>query len=163
MTQYTPEPGGAKSASGGATSPAGAGYDVTGPGPETGRPLSSVGDIISDISENLSTLIRQEMELAKAELSESATRAGKGAGMLGGAGIAGHFVLLFCSIALWWWIGDGIGHGWSALIVAAIWAVVAAVLAAVGRSKLKEVKGMPKTTSTAKKIPDALKGNEETR
>lgn len=163
MTQFTPEPGRTEPAAGGPASPAGARHDVGGSGPETSRPLSSVGDIISDISENLSTLIRQEMELAKAELSDSATRAGKGAGMLGGAGIAGHFVLLFLSIGLWWWIGEGIGHGWSALIVAVLWAVVAAVLAAVGRSKLKEVKGMPKTASTAKKIPDALKGNEETR
>ncbi|HLS44641.1 MAG TPA: phage holin family protein [Ornithinicoccus sp.] len=131
--------------------------------PEVGRPLSSVGEIISDISENLSTLIRQETELAKAELRDTATRTGKGAGLLGGAGVAGHFVLLFLSIALWWAIGGAIGHSWAALIVAALWALVAAVLAATGRSKLKEVKGMPKTASTAKKIPDALKGNEETR
>ena len=131
--------------------------------PEVGRPLSSVGEIISDISENLSTLIRQETELAKAELRDTATRTGKGAGLLGGAGVAGHFVLLFLSIALWWAIGGAIGHSWAALIVAAVWALIAAVLAATGRSKLKEVKGMPKTASTAKKIPDALKGNEETR
>lgn len=131
--------------------------------PEEGRPLSSVGDLISDISQNLSTLVRQETELAKAELKESAARSGKGAGVLGGAGVAGHFVLLFLSIALWWLIGDGVGLGWSALIVAAIWAVVAAVLAAMGRSTLRQVKGMPQTTDTAKKIPDALKGNEETR
>src|SRR5688572_19563663 len=131
--------------------------------PEVGRPLSSVGEIISDISENLSTLIRQETELAKAELRDTATRTGKGAGLLGGASVAGHFVLLFLSIALWWAIGGAIGHSWAALIVAALWALVAAVLAATGRSKLKEVKGMPKTASTAKKIPDALKGNEETR
>lgn len=131
--------------------------------PEVGRPLSSVGEIIGDISENLSTLIRQETELAKAELRDTATRTGKGAGLLGGAGVAGHFVLLFLSIALWWAIGDAIGYGWSALIVAAVWAVIAAVLAVMGRSKLKEVKGMPRTADTAKKIPDALKGNEETR
>ncbi|WP_109472647.1 phage holin family protein [Ornithinimicrobium cavernae] len=131
--------------------------------PDQGRPLSSVGEIVSDISQNLSTLIRQETELAKAELRESTTRAGKGAGLLGGAGVAGHFVLLFLSLALWWWIGDGTGLGWSALIVALIWAVAAAVLAALGRSRLKEVRGMPRTTSTAKRIPDALKGKEETR
>ena len=48
----------------------------------------------------------------------AAKRAGKGAGMFGGAGVAGHFVLLFLSISLWWALGDGMGHGWSALIVA---------------------------------------------
>ena len=159
MTQVHPEPGGRPS--GAHAAPGfGTGSD---PDPDLGRPLSSVGEIISDISENLSTLVRQETELAKAELRDSATRAGKGAGLLGGAGVAGHFVLLFLSIALWWAIGGAIGHSWSALIVAAVWAVIAAALAAVGRSKLKEVKGLPKTTSTAKKIPDALKRHEETR
>lgn len=129
----------------------------------TGRPLSSLGDTIGQISADLSELIRQETELAKAELAASAKRGGKGAGLLGGAGVAGHFVLLFVSIALWWGLGDLIGLGWSALVVAAVWAVVAAVLAAMGRKQLKQVQGMPRTVETAKEIPDALKGNEDSR
>ena len=127
------------------------------------RSLSNVGDIFADISRDLSTLIRQETELAKAEVRDSATRAGAGAGMLGGAGVAGHFVLLFLSIALWWGLGSAIGRGWSAVVVAVIWAVIAAVLAAMGRKKLKQVKGIPQTTATAREIPDALKGNEDKR
>lgn len=120
----------------------------------------SLGELISDVTTDLSTLLRQELELAKAELAQSASRAGKGVGLLGGAGIAGHFVLLFASIALWWAIGAATGLGWAALIVAAIWAVVAAVLAATGRSALKSVRGIPRTADTVKKIPDALKGDE---
>lgn len=133
-------------------------------GPDTqARPLSSVGEIFADISRDFSLLIRQEMELAKAELRQSATKAGKGAGMLGAAGVAGHFVLLFLSIALWWGLGNEIGRGWSALVVAVLWAVVAAVLAAIGRKEMKQVKGVPQTTATAKEIPNALKGNEDNR
>jgi Putative Actinobacterial Holin-X, holin superfamily III len=128
-----------------------------------GRPLSSLGDTIGQISADLSELIRQETELAKAELAASAKRGGKGAGLLGGAGVAGHFVLLFLSIALWWGLGDLTGLGWSALVVAAIWAIVAAVLAATGRTQLKQIQGMPRTVETAKEIPDALKGNEDSR
>jgi hypothetical protein len=127
------------------------------------RSLSNVGELFADISRDLSTLIRQETELAKAEMRESAARAGKGAGLLGGAGVAGHFVLLFLSIALWWGLGNEIGRGWSALVVAAIWAVVAAVLATIGRREIKQVKGIPQTTQTAREIPDALKGNEDKR
>jgi len=123
----------------------------------------SIGELLSDITTDLSTLLRQEVELAKAELKQSATRAGKGAGMLGGAGVAGHFVLLFLSIMLWWGIGDATGHGWSALIVAAIWAVIAAVLAITGRKQLKTVQGAPRTTETVKRIPSAVAGKEETR
>ena len=127
------------------------------------RSLSNVGELFADISRDLSTLIRQETELAKAELRQSATRAGKGAGMLGGAGVAGHFVLLFLSVALWWGLGNATGRAWSALVVAAIWAVVAAVLAATGRRELKQVEGIPQTTQTAREIPEALKGNEDKR
>jgi hypothetical protein len=128
-----------------------------------GQPLDSVGALISDIAADLSTLIRQETELAKAELRQSATRTGKGAGMLGGAGLAGYFALLFLSIALWWLIGHWTGLGWSALIVAVIWGIVAAVLASTGRTELKRVRGMPRTVETAKQIPDAMKGNEDPR
>lgn len=132
---------------------------------DTGPPAQSMGDrslgeLITEVTGDLSTLMRQELELAKAELQQSASRAGKGAGMLGGAAAAGYFVLLFLSIALWWAIGAGTGLGWSAVIVAVIWAVIAAVLAAVGRNSLKTVGGIPKTADTVKKIPDALKGND---
>ena len=130
--------------------------------PQT-RSLSNVGELFADISRDLSTLIRQETELAKAELRQSATRAGKGAGMLGGAALAGHFVLLFLSITLWWGLGNAIGRAWSALVVAVVWAVIAAVLASIGRREIKQVNGIPQTKATAREIPDALKGNEDKR
>jgi hypothetical protein len=132
----------------------------TGPPPGQMADDRSLGELISEVTGDLSTLMRQELELAKAELQQSASRAGKGAGMLGGAAVAGYFVLLFASLALWWAIGAATGLGWSALIVAIIWGVIAAVLAVVGRTSLRSVRGIPKTTGTVKKIPDALKGNE---
>jgi hypothetical protein len=125
---------------------------------ESPRPL---GELIGEITEDLSTLMRQEIELAKAEAKESAAKAGKGAGMFGGAGVAGHFVLLFLSIALWWGLGDATGHAWSALIVAAIWAAIALVLALVGRKEFQSIRGMPRTAETVQKIPNAVKGHEE--
>jgi hypothetical protein len=125
--------------------------------------IDSVGALVADIGEDLSTLMQQEVALAKAELKASATKAGAGAGMLGGAGVAGHFTLLFLSIALWWALGDLMGLGWSAVVVALLWAVIAAVLAVIGRNRLKDVDGMPRTVETAKKVPNALKGNEDHR
>jgi hypothetical protein len=132
-------------------------------GEPPGRPLSDVGELVGRIGNDLSTLVRQEVELAKAEVRDSAKKAGKGAGMFGGAALAGYMVLLFGSVAVWWAIGTQLGLGWSALIVAAIWAVIGAVLAARGRQEIKQVKGIPRTTETARDIPDALKGNEEIR
>jgi hypothetical protein len=127
----------------------------------TGRDDRSVGELVGEVSRDLSTLIRQEVELAKAEATQSAKRAGKGAGMFGGAGVAGHMVLLFLSLALWWALGTVMGGGWSGLVVAGVWAVIAAVLAMRGRSELKSVEGLPQTADSVKKIPDALRGHEE--
>jgi hypothetical protein len=121
----------------------------------------SLGDLIGEITNDLSTLVRQEVELAKAEATQSAKRAGKGAGMFGGAGFAGYMVLLFLSIALWWALGDGMGHGWSALIVAALWAIAAVILALAGRKEFAAMRGLDRTTDSIKKIPNAVKGNEE--
>ena len=131
-------------------------------GPDTSGPDArpSLGELLSDVSEDFSTLVRQEVELAKAEIRQSAMRAGKGAGMFAGAGISGHMVLLFVSVAVWWGLGDSTGHGWSALIVAAIWLIIAGILALAGRSEIKSVSGLQQTTETVKKIPDAVKGNE---
>jgi hypothetical protein len=118
---------------------------------------SSLGDLLGEVTRDMSTLMRQEVELAKVELKQSATRAGKGAGMLAGAGVAGHFVLLFLSLALWWALGYVMGLGWSAVVVAVIWGIVAAVLAARGRKELKAIKGMPQTAETLQEIPPTLK------
>lgn len=129
--------------------------------PDT-APRASVGEILADVTRDLSTLMRQEVALAKAELTVSAKQAGKGAGMLSGAAVAGHFVLLFLSIALWWGLGDLFDNlVLSAIVVAILWGVVAAVLAMQGKNELAEVEGAPKTADTVKKIPNALKGHEE--
>ena len=127
--------------------------------PET-RP--SVGEIFSDVAADLSTLMRQEIELAKAEVRQSAVRAGRGAGMLAAAGVSGHLVLVFVSVAAWWGLGETTGHGWSALIVGATWLVVAAVLGVLGRREISAISGVPQTTQTVKQIPEAVKGNEGT-
>lgn len=120
---------------------------------------TSVGQLLSEISQDLSTLMRQEVELAKAEIKTEVAKAGKGAGMLGGAGFAGYMVILFLSFAAWWGLASVMAIGWAALIVAGIWAVIGAVLFVGGRGTLRRVKPKPeRTLDTAKQIPDALKG-----
>jgi hypothetical protein len=124
---------------------------------------TSLGDLLGEVSRDISTLMRQEVELAKAEVRQSAKRAGTGAGLLGGAGYAALMTVFFLSIALWWALGTLVGNGWSALIVAGVWAIVATILFVVGRSAMRQVKGMPQTIDTVKHIPDTLKKNEENR
>lgn len=118
---------------------------------------SSLGELLGEVTRDMSTLMRQEVELAKVELKQSATRAGKGSGMLAGAGVAGHFVLLFLSLALWWALGNVMGLGWSGVVVAIIWGIVAVALAAKGRKELNAIKGLPQTAATLQEIPPTLK------
>jgi hypothetical protein len=119
----------------------------------------SVGQLISEVSRDLSTLMRQELELAKAEVKTEVSKAGKGVGMLGGAGFAGYMVVLFASIALWWGLANVMDEGWAALIVAAVWAAIGVVLFVTGRGTLRTVNPKPeRTVETAKQVPDALKG-----
>ena len=135
--------------------------DVGTPMTETGRPDvegTSVGQLIGEVTRDLSTLMRQELELAKAEVKTEASKAGKGAGLLGAAGFAGYMLLLFLSIALWWALSHLVGHSWSALIVAILWGIVAAVTYSMGRKQLKQVNPKPeRTVETLQQVPGALK------
>lgn len=124
----------------------------------------SIGDMVGELLGDVSTLMRQEIALAKAEAKVEATRLGKGAGLLGGAGYAGHLLILFLSLALMFALGDALDHlGWGALIVGVLWAIVAAILFVVGRKELKKVEPMPETADSVKHIPDVMHTNKEHR
>lgn len=121
----------------------------------------SVGELLGEVTRDLSTLMRQEVELAKAEIKTEVAKAGKGAGMFGGAGFAGYMTLLFLSFGLWWGLANAMDEGLAAVIVAVIWAVIGAVLFVMGRSTFKKVNPTPeRTVQTVKQVPAALKGNE---
>jgi hypothetical protein len=65
----------------------------------------SLGDVVSEVTEKASLLVREEIELAKAEISEKVTKLGKGAGALAAAGVLAVFALIFFFHALsWFWI-----------------------------------------------------------
>ena len=124
---------------------------MTTPDPVTSTDQRSLGEVVSDLSTDLSTLMKQEVQLAKVELKEEVTKVGKGAGMLGGAGFAGWFVLLFLSLALTFLLDDWLPIEAAALITAGLWAVVAAVLAVIGRKELQEANPqLPQTRQTLK-------------
>jgi Putative Actinobacterial Holin-X, holin superfamily III len=120
---------------------------------------ASLGDLVSEVTKDLSALMRQELELARTEVKAEAAKTGRAIGMLVGAGLAGFMVLLFASYALWWGLANITDHSWAALIVMALWALIAAVLYSVGRQRLREVRPRPQqTVDTLKEVPDALRG-----
>jgi uncharacterized membrane protein YqjE len=102
---------------------------------------SSTGELLKRLSEQTTELIRKEIELAKAELSQKGKAAGAGAGLLGGAAVLGllaagtltAFIVLLLSQAMDPWV--------AALIVTVIYALVAGALALAGRERVRA--GMP--------------------
>jgi hypothetical protein len=120
----------------------------------------SVGQLIGEVTKDLSTLMRQELELAKAELKVEAKKAGQGAGMFGAAGFAGYMVALFLSLALMWALASAIPTGWAGLIVAVLWGVIGAIAFVMGRKKFQQVNPKPeRTVETLQQVPGALKPN----
>ena len=137
--------------------------DIGTPMTDEGRPAvegTSVGQLIGEVTKDLSTLMRQELDLAKAEMKVEAKKAGQGAGMFGAAGLAGLMTVIFLSIALWWALAHLVGHSWSALIVAILWGIVGAVAFMMGKKKFQQVNPKPeRTVETLQQVPGALKPN----
>jgi uncharacterized membrane protein YqjE len=111
----------------------------------------SLGEIVGDIATNMSTLVKQEIDLAKSEMKQEVSKVGKGAGIFGGAALAGLLTLFFVSFALAYLLDNWMPVELAALIVAVLWGVVAAVLVMVGRRNLKEANPqLPTTQQTLK-------------
>jgi uncharacterized membrane protein YqjE len=96
------------------------------------------GELLRELSDQTTTLVKQEIELLKAELTEKGKTAGVGAGMFGGAGLFGIFAfaaLTTCIIAA---LTEVMSLWLAALIVTVVYAAVAAVLGLRGRDKVQE-------------------------
>lgn len=126
-----------------------------------GASQQSIGELLGEISTDLSTLMRQELDLAKAELRAETAKAGKAAAMMAAAGMAAYLVVLFLSLALWRLLSAAMDPGWAAVLVAVLWGVLGAVLFTVGRSRLRELRPMTQTAETVKQVPSALRGHTD--
>lgn len=97
-----------------------------------------VGDLVKDATEQAQTLVRQEIELAKAELGEKGKKAGLGAGMFGGAGLFGLFAFGALTAAFIGAVDLAVPFWAAALIVAAVYGAIAGALALTGKNKVQE-------------------------
>jgi hypothetical protein len=107
---------------------------------------ASTGQLMARISGDASRLLRQEAELARIEIRDEAGKAGKAAGMFGGAGLAAHMVLLFGSLAAVFGLAHVLDPAWAALIVTGVWLLVSLALYASGRVRLRRVPSKPERT-----------------
>jgi hypothetical protein len=99
---------------------------------------ASLAELIKQLSEQSSRLARQEVELAKAELAVKGKRAGLGAGMFGGAGALGFYALGALTAAAILGLATAVTAWLSALIVAAVFGVIAGGLALQGKNKVQQ-------------------------
>jgi Putative Actinobacterial Holin-X, holin superfamily III len=106
-----------------------------------------IGDLVQDLSRQTSTLIRQEMRLAQAELSEKGRHAGKGAGMFGGAGLVGLYGVGALIAAAIIGLGTVIEPWIAAVLIGILLLAVAGILALTGKKELDEA-GPPKPEQT---------------
>ena len=96
------------------------------------------GELLKELSDHTTTLVRQEIELAKAELGEKGKKAGLGAGMFGGAGLFGVFALAALTTCIIVALDSAMPLWLAALIVAVVYGAIGAVLALQGRNKVQE-------------------------
>jgi cobalamin biosynthesis protein CobD/CbiB len=114
------------------------------------EPEPTLGELVSGMTADFGTLVRKELELAKAEVREEARTTGKAAGMFGVAGLAGWFALLFVSLALAWGLAEIMPEGFAFLLVGLLYAAVAAFVAMQAKQRMREVRPPEQTIETVK-------------
>jgi len=107
----------------------------------------SLGDLFSDLSRETTTLVRQEVQLAKAELTQSATEAARGIGMLVAGGAVAYAGLLFLLLAIVFGLIEAGWDAWvSALVVGLVVVAIGAILVLRARESLKPANLAPRRT-----------------
>lgn len=130
-------------------------------GAADGSPNSepTLGRLFADATRDLSTLVRDEVALAKTELSDDVKAAARGSGMFAAAAVLGLLALVMLSFALAYALfGLGLPRGWSFLIVGLLYVLIAGALAFVGLRQVKKVKAPERTIETTKQTVAVLKG-----
>jgi xanthine/uracil permease len=111
------------------------------------RDERSLGDLFSDLSRETTTLVRQEVQLAKAELTQSATEVARGIGMLVAGGAVAYAGLLFLLLAIVYGLIEAGWEAWlSALVVGLVVVVIGAILVLRARESLKPANLAPRRT-----------------
>ena len=113
-------------------------------------PEPTLGELVSGMTADFGTLVRKELELAKAEVREEAKASGKAAGMFGAAGLAGHMALLFLSLARAWGLTEIMPEGFAFLLVGLIYAAVAYVAVTQAKKRMRDVRPPEQTIETVK-------------
>ncbi|MFC6704229.1 phage holin family protein [Flexivirga alba] len=104
----------------------------------------SLGQLVADASTDLKSIVKDEIALAKVEVKADVSKGGKGAGLLAGAGLFALYMLGFLLLGLAWGLhAIGLPIWAGMLITAGVLLVITLILALLGISALKKIKGKP--------------------
>ena len=106
----------------------------------------SIGELLSDVASDIGALVRDELELARLEMTAEAKKAGRAAGMLGATALLGHLALLLLAFAAAWGLDEVMPAGCAFLIVGVVVGLVAGVLYQQGRARLRTLHPRPEQT-----------------
>jgi uncharacterized membrane protein YqjE len=110
-----------------------------------------IGELVKELAGQTSTLVRQEIQLAQAEVTSKGKLAGRGAGMLAAAAVAALLALIALTACLIVALDTAVPLWLAALIVTLLWGVIGAVLATRGRTELRQATPpVPQTVETVK-------------
>ena len=129
--------------------------DVTVPGQQ------SIGTLISNASEQVSTLVRGEIELAKAEVMGEVKKGAIGGGLFGVAGVIALYSSFFLFFAFAEMLASWMHRGWAFLIVFLIMIALAGLLALVGLKKVKKIKAPERTISSVNEFKNLKPGEAQ--
>jgi uncharacterized membrane protein YqjE len=119
--------------------------------PATDPRERGIGELVKDLASQTSTLVRQEIQLAQAEVTQKGKVAGRGAGLLAGAAVFGLLALIALTAGLIALLDKAMATWVAALIVMALWAIVAFALAKAGQKALQQATPpAPQTVETVK-------------
>jgi hypothetical protein len=129
--------------------------------PAQGRPAGaeepSIGTLVQSAMADVSTLIRSEIELAKAEVGKSAKKAGIGIGAFAAAGVLLAFAGIYFFVAVAEGIAEGLPRWLSYLIVTVFLVLLAGIAALFGRSSLKKIEKPERTLETLRELPEVVR------
>jgi uncharacterized membrane protein YqjE len=106
----------------------------------------SLSELLSELSDDVSRLLRQEVQLAKVELKQEATKAGKAGALLGAAATLGFVALLLLAWAASWGLAAVLPTGLAFLVVGVVVGAIAAGLGLAGKKRVQRINPTPETT-----------------
>ncbi|GLX05782.1 phage holin family protein [Microbispora sp. NBRC 16548] len=122
----------------------------------------SLGALVAQASHHISTLVRSEIELAKAELKFDAKRVGMAAGLFGAAAFIGHLCLILASFAIAYaLVAVGLATWLAFTIVTVFYLLMAGLLVLVGYRRLKGLTGMKRTRRSLRGLAGPEEAEEE--